>query len=581
MLLLIVACLITFFILFSFGDLFTRLYALFAKQDEKYSFIELFLLGMVCVTLILSVTSLWLPSNHIIFFILFVSVVVYWILNKNRIIGLYQESKNCFSVFTKVHYPVMFLLSFLFLMSPLCGLSHIDPHLYYIPGVVWNELYPVVPGLANIEERLGNNSTIFLLSAVFTFRFLSGNPVFILHVLIAILISFWLFKEMVLSKYEIKRVLLFTLFCVFIWLYYYTFASVSTDTPVNLIIFYLIAKALLYPDRQKNKYLLYLLVAVYVVTIKLSAGVFSLFICFYFACRLIRAGKKKALLFIFSTGFLLIAFWCVRNVIISGYLLYPLYFIDLFTVDWKLPPEVLSGEQSYIRENAHLFYTVVLERFWNTVLNFPHLTMPLKLILDLLLQLLAYLSIILVAVKLFSKNRREKFGDFRIWLFITLVCSVLFWQVTGPLIRFAVGILLVQIFAAVVLLFPKENTYQLRNKGLPAVLAIIVFSVILSYPVKDTFGRMCRNMPEVILKPLTINEKSDNQKKLTYFEPVMLNEGVTIYVSHHEMGLIFDVIPAVSSLMPGEHENRFQDYRCIKARGNRIEDGFWYADTAE
>jgi len=45
--------------------------------------------------------------------------------------------------------------------------------------------------------------------------------------------------------------------------------------------------------------------------------------------------------------------WLYSNVILSGYLIYPLVELDLFSVDWKLPKTIGETEREFIKEGAY------------------------------------------------------------------------------------------------------------------------------------------------------------------------------------------------------------------------------------
>src|ERR1041385_2446271 len=50
--------------------------------------------------------------------------------------------------------------------------SNLDTPLYHGQAIRWIEEFPVVPGLANLDPRLGSNSNWFVLDAAFSFAFL-------------------------------------------------------------------------------------------------------------------------------------------------------------------------------------------------------------------------------------------------------------------------------------------------------------------------------------------------------------------------------------------------------------------------
>ncbi|MFR9166277.1 MAG: LIC_10190 family membrane protein [Dysgonomonas sp.] len=282
MLLILFSYIIILFVFLTFGDIFVTLYYKFCKQDEHYSLLELFLLGMILVTIILEITSLWLPSNHYIMLAYIILSILYWIFNQQHFYSIYQSVITFFKDFTTIQWILLIMFTLIITSFCVWGYAYIDSLFYYIQSVIWNETYPVVPGVANLEERLGFNSNFSLISAIFTFSFVNKDAIFTMHVLFAVLLLLWAFREMTYSRFEIKRTVMFILLITYIGWFSHFYYTITTDILPNLILFYIVAKTVLYPQKQKSKYLLYLILSAYLVTLKLSLAPFSLFIYIYF-----------------------------------------------------------------------------------------------------------------------------------------------------------------------------------------------------------------------------------------------------------------------------------------------------------
>ena len=76
-------------------------------------------------------------------------------------------------------------------------------------------------------------------------------------------------------------------------------------------------------------------------TFKLSAGMLVI-LALYPAVCLIRSKEWKKIGIYLLCGCVVLAPWLVRNVLISGWLIYPFAAIDLFSVDWKIPASYLQ-----------------------------------------------------------------------------------------------------------------------------------------------------------------------------------------------------------------------------------------------
>lgn len=66
------------------------------------------------------------------------------------------------------------------------------------------------------------------------------------------------------------------------------------------------------------------------------------------AVSLIKEKKWKEISFFIIAGSLVIAPFLIRNVIISGYLVYPYASLDFFDVDWKMAKSVVDFDNREI-----------------------------------------------------------------------------------------------------------------------------------------------------------------------------------------------------------------------------------------
>ncbi len=89
------------------------------------------------------------------------------------------------------------------------------------------------------------------------------------------------------------------------------------------------------------------LLGVYAVTVKLSTASVVL-LAVYPLYLFVKEKNTKAVFAHVSAGLVILAPWLIRNVIISGYLVYPWAGLDLFHVDWKMDPAVLADDSQDI-----------------------------------------------------------------------------------------------------------------------------------------------------------------------------------------------------------------------------------------
>lgn len=109
---------VIFFILFSFGDMLLTLYNKICKRDEEYNPVDKLLLGLCFLIIPLSVWSLWLPSNQVFLFIVFLVSLNYWVICRKRLFCVYdyivKSTKGIFSPFQSVLIILFLLFSLYF-----------------------------------------------------------------------------------------------------------------------------------------------------------------------------------------------------------------------------------------------------------------------------------------------------------------------------------------------------------------------------------------------------------------------------------------------------------------------------------
>lgn len=89
------------------------------------------------------------------------------------------------------------------------------------------------------------------------------------------------------------------------------------------------------------------LLGVYAITVKLSAAMIILLIIIP-VTELIKAKNWRKIIQYVLLGIVIVSPFLIRNVMISGYLIYPYPELDLFNVDWKMPKYTLLFDRNEI-----------------------------------------------------------------------------------------------------------------------------------------------------------------------------------------------------------------------------------------
>lgn len=231
--------------------------------------------------------------------------------------------------------------------------SQYDTGLYHAQAIRWIEDYGVVPGLGNLHMRLAYNSAFMSLQALFSLGWLVGqslhslNGFFCLAALVYVCATIRLWGEGSLQTSDFLKCGM----VVFIVQKRHDIASSGTDIYAMLLVFYILIKWSEYCERGRKDGVMYgwlCLAGVYAATVKLSAAsvvILALYPLYLF----VKEKKGKAVFGHVAAGIFILLPWLIRNVIISGYLVYPYGGLDLFNPDWKMDKAVLAEDSLDIK----------------------------------------------------------------------------------------------------------------------------------------------------------------------------------------------------------------------------------------
>lgn len=293
--------------------------------------------------------------------------------NLKRSLNIAVQSFKSWKNSLKFLFGIVFLLS---LMQSSVAPIIPDNESYYLQTIQWLNEYGLVKGLANLHMFLGQMSGLHLLQSSFNFGFafdfLNSINGFIL--MIGAFFSFnalnRFFKRGKLIDLVVGLVFLATPFLLRF------LDSPSPDLPVYVI--FPIALSVFYKNYRsprKDAVLALYFFALLLILIKVTSFPILLlpFVLSFRYWKFKRLFWPSAVL----CGLALLAFG-VRNLIITGYLLYPFdWFGSFITVDWRLPPEILN--MYYVVTEIYAYHTtdMPLYKSWSFGEKFLHwITLP-------------------------------------------------------------------------------------------------------------------------------------------------------------------------------------------------------------
>lgn len=348
--------------------------------------------------------------------------------------------------------PLLLALSvvvFLLLFKSAQGITTPDSAGYHLPFIKWIENYRVLPGLANVHSRFGFNYQYHLLSAFYGCSFLSGDTIHALNGYIQCATLVYLLSSLRFSaggaplyRSDIAKCLV-----AFVVLNMSNAASsFSPDFPVTAIV---IAIFFLLFEKAESKTMyrwdmgaaVICLLCVIAVLFKISAAPVFL-CCLFFLWLCLRQGSlKRVVLLCIFIGFCFLPY-IIRNYFISGYLVYPLYSLDLLHPEWKLPLQKVIYEKEVIRTYALGLPYGVDTGFRDSMISWYHY---LKATNSVYVAIIMALSLcLLLNILLLAKLAIRKTEELRYWLpvFIVLYAALLYWFFNAPDPRFGNGYIL-------------------------------------------------------------------------------------------------------------------------------------------
>ena len=400
--------------------------------------------GMVFLTVYAQFFSLFAKVGLLSNLILLLFCIIIGVIYRKDLL-VYIMSGAGFSSTTSKH--VLFGITvFIILISVFLASGPViqyDTYLYHAQAIRWIEESGIIPGLGNLHNRLAYNSSIFSLQALFSFSYLKPYS---MHSVNGFFVAFFLlYSVLTLNVFRGQKLAASDLFK-FGLIFYYCFGGVKTyvsspgsDILTLSMVLYIAMKWSELCEKKTGEsddfthdYGLLSLFALWAISVKLSSALMVL-LAIYPAIVLIRAKKWRDITLFVIIGFLIVLPFLTRNVIISGYLLYPYPALDFFSFDWKMPAWIAAYDSQEIMAYGrsmrnHADYTAPFSTW------FPVWYSELTLRYRLLVWLNPFSLLVCLVYVGFLVKKKVDFP--RITLFLVLSANLLMWFFSSPLIRY-------------------------------------------------------------------------------------------------------------------------------------------------
>jgi len=359
-------------------------------------------------------------------------------------------------------------------------ISVYDTGLYHIQAIRWIQQHAAVPGLANLHLQLAFGAPWFEAQALFDPAILGGRPAFALNGLVFVAaVSFFLGGiGDVPERLALSRLLRWSCVPAAFWLLRRGLSSASPDVAVALLSWVML---LLLAEKIESGAGAVLDVTSWVITAlaafatvtKLSA-IPLLLAPAWLVARNLRNDRRRAL----AVGGLAAAVaspFLIRNVILSGYWLFPVPWTRVPGLAWTVPPEKATGLVAAIQNWARLPYHLPVPAL-DLAAWVPTWARQLTVVERLFLGALPVLGLVHLALVFWRAlgRRSPQWPPGYLLLIGLALTGTSFWLVTAPDPRFGWGFFP---FLALLLTAPLLRRWieRLPRWTVALVLVVILF----------------------------------------------------------------------------------------------------------
>ena len=514
-----------------------------SENKKQPHFIFTCLSGLLVMSFISSVICLFYPlglfSNLVLLLFSFLMSLLF---RKELVTSIRSDIARLYSA-KKITW-LLFLL-YLVVISYLSYLpsSHHDDGLYYSTSIKWLQEYGTVKGLANLNPRIGFNSNWFVLQANFGFSFLNAglfNDLNGLLYLWVFLYSLGGISDFLKGNFSLSNSLSVLFFIPLLALHlsaksdyvFYNVNQLSSSSPDIIVTILLWLIFLLFiEDIAKGKgqisfqSLLIIFYSAWVISIKLSS-IPVMLLSAYYIFNWLRKRKTKQVLGIAMLALTLLLPWFARNILVSGYLVFPFSRIDVFNVAWKIPIEHVRWHENAVKAYAVSNATNLNQPFHQSIVSwFPSwfgkqlFIQQSVLILTFIITVVFFITIVLQLLRKNIYFFKTNIGFFV--LLVTFFTGIIFWLMNGPDFRLGYGFLWPYCIFSIILFLK----YFLEDHFRFIIYPVIIY--IFFVPVFYYQGLLKKSMKAMTQPPVALRmpEKTETRQ---------MNTGQLVYLVFHD-----------------------------------------------
>lgn len=409
--------------------------------NETYYFSAdmIFITGLCVLTVYAQTFSLFYKVGMIANVVLLLIVVILIFFLRKQLV---QYVRQIFVGHNrKIIFSILLVTGIIMLIKGNQAVNCIDSSLYHGQAIRWIEEYGVVPGLGNLHSRFAFNSSFLVLQALFSMKFLVGRSLHSVNAFFDwILLAYGLLsiKTFRTKKFMISDGLRLSAF--FVINITLNMSSPNTDLMSSGMMIYILIKWVsMWEDGEEYQhflpYALLCILGVWAASLKVSSGAVAIMTVFV-AWKLMKNRKWKDIGVYILSGIVVALPWIVRNVVISGYILYPYGAVDIFDVDWKMPMDVVkqeaAGTTAWARESVIVGQGIIETSIFGWIPKWfleQHILFKILFVVSIIA---IFIGLICCTIKIISKRDMEYIS-----IYLTMLVCFVVWFFGAPAIRFA------------------------------------------------------------------------------------------------------------------------------------------------
>ena len=461
-------------IIISFGCLISGFlfYELFRQKNLARPTVFYLISGLILLTIFSQVIVLFYPIDLYVQLSLAFIISLIALLRSQACKELLKRVVSEFRSWSALSVLLFFTSWVIVLLFNAGPLAMDDTESYHIQSIKWIQEYGSVPGIANLHERYGFNSSWFIDAALFSFSNKSTGGFTVLNGVLSVWLCYWCISKINRFQKENNYPNAFAVMVVFltsmiVWpLIRGNAATTNYDFVTTCCVIILFTEIFFSKDFAAQ--IEWLIWPVYLVTVRI-VNFPVLLLSLIALVAFIHQKKFKSLFLPIACCLLLIIPFIIRNVIISGYPFFPSTSFNLADVDWKADPQIAESWVEFIRyfnrvstEYLDLEQTKALGSNW--VSSWYKYLFPYNKVL-VVASLAGILSFLPSRVHWKNKNQLVLTATSILWL--------ISWFFIAPDPRFAYGVLVFGI-----MLFGHHSALLIRNIRLLKLLMRIGIMVI-------------------------------------------------------------------------------------------------------